>query len=196
LFYTTKFQVEGFMHNHPGNRFQDIDRLRSPERIQRLEIERVVQLTLENSSFTSVIDIGTGSGIFAEAFTKHGLTVTGVDANPEMLAAAQSYVPNANLRQAVVEAIPFPDGTFDLAFMGLVLHETDDLHKAMEEASRVCRARLIVLEWPFKQQDFGPGMEERLEPTKVLNLAKEAGFLGGEVIPLEHLVLYRFDKPM
>lgn len=184
------------MHNHSGNRFHDIERLRSPERIQHLEIERVVQLTLENSSFTSVIDIGTGSGIFAEAFAKQGLTVAGVDANPEMLAAARSYLPNADFRQAVAEAIPFPDGAFDLAFMGLVLHETDDLPKAMQEASRVCRARLIVLEWPFKQQDFGPGMEERLESSQVLNLAKQAGFLEGELISLEHLVLYRFDKPI
>jgi ubiquinone/menaquinone biosynthesis C-methylase UbiE len=183
------------MHNHQGNRFHDVERLRSPERVQRLEIERVVQLTLEKSSFKSVIDIGTGSGIFAEAFSKQGLAVTGIDANPEILAAARSYVPHADFRQAAAEAIPFPDGSFDLAFMGLVLHETDDFHKAMQEASRVSRTRFVVLEWPYIQQDVGPGLSERLEAAQVLSLARQAGFPRGEIIPLEHLMLYRFDKP-
>jgi hypothetical protein len=44
------------------------------------------------------------------------------------------------------------------------------------------------------QQDFGPGLTERLEPAQVLNLARQAGFPRGEIIPLEHLMLYRFDK--
>lgn len=183
------------MHDHQGNRFHDVERLRSPERIQRLEIERVVQLTLKTSSFQSVLDIGTGSGIFAEAFSKQGLTVTGIDANSEMLAAAQSFVTHADFRQAAAEAIPFPDGSFDLAFMGLVLHETDDLHKAIQEAGRVSKICLAVLEWPYIQQDFGPSLAERLEAEQILSLAKQAGFPSGEIIPLEHLMLYRFDKP-
>lgn len=184
------------MHNHQGNRFHDVERLRSPERIQRLEIERVVQLTLEKSSFRSLIDIGTGSGIFAEAFSKQGLTVTGIDANPEMLETARSYVPHADFRQAAAESIPFPDGSFDLAFMGLVLHETDDLLKAMQEAYRISKERLVILEWPYTQQDFGPGLEERLQVSQVLNLAERAGFTVGESFQLEHLILYRFDKAM
>ena len=136
------------MHDHHGNRFHDVERLRSQEHVQRLEVSRVVRLALEDSSIKSLLDIGTGSGIFAEAFAKQGLTVTGIDANPEMLDAAWSHLPTADFKQAAAEAIPFPDSSFDLAFMGLVLHETDDLLKAMQEAGRVSRVRLVVLEWP------------------------------------------------
>ncbi len=183
------------MHNHHhGQRFQHVERLRSPERVQRLELERVVQVALEGATLKSVLDIGTGTGLFAEAFTNRDLTVTGIDPNPEMLEAARTHVPGADFRRATAEAIPFPDGTFDLAFMGLVLHETDDLLKAMQEANRVTRARLVILEWPYIQQDFGPGLDERLKPDEVLELAAQAGFSAGETITLEHLILYRFDK--
>ena len=42
---------------------------------------------------TSILDVGTGSGLFAEVFFKRGLEVSGVDANPEMLIAARQFVP-------------------------------------------------------------------------------------------------------
>jgi ubiquinone/menaquinone biosynthesis C-methylase UbiE len=187
-------QGESMHNHHHGQRFQHVERLRSPERVQRLEVERVVQLALEGASIKSVLDIGTGTGLFAEAFTKQGLNVTGIDPNPEMLEEARSHLPGADFRQATAEAIPFPDGTYGLVFMGLALHETDDLLKAMQESSRVAQARLVILEWPYSQQDFGPGLDERLEPAQVLNFAAQAGLSAGETIPLEHLLLYRFDK--
>jgi len=33
--------------------------------------------------------------------------------------------------------MPFPDGAFDLVFMGLLLHEADDNLAALREAQRV-----------------------------------------------------------
>ena len=36
-----------------------IDRLRSPERVERLDVERVVDLCLESETATSVLDVGT-----------------------------------------------------------------------------------------------------------------------------------------
>jgi ubiquinone/menaquinone biosynthesis C-methylase UbiE len=181
-------------HHHPGHRFDQIERLRSPERLERLEVNRVADLALEGASYQSVLDIGTGSGIFAEVFAGRGLTVTGIDANPEMLEAARTFLPTGDFRQAAAESLPFPDQSFDLAFMGLVLHETDDLYKALQEAYRVCKTRLAILEWPYAEQDFGPGLEERLRPEYIETLAKQAGFERSEIIPLNSLGLYRFEK--
>ncbi|HVN54827.1 MAG TPA: class I SAM-dependent methyltransferase [Anaerolineaceae bacterium] len=182
------------MGEHHGHRFNQIDRLRTPERLQHLEVSRVTDLALEGISVRSMIDIGTGSGIFAQAFAGRGLAVKGIDANPEMLVAAARFHPEGKFQEAIAESIPFPDAAFDLAFMGLVLHETDDPLKALQEAFRVSKTRLVILEWPNVEQDYGPGLEERLRPEQVEALARQAGFERIEAIPLQTLVLYRLDK--
>ena len=69
------------------------ERLRSPERVERLEVEKVTGLCLEGGQFNSVLDVGTGSGLFAESFFILGLAVSGLDTNPEMLSAARQFVP-------------------------------------------------------------------------------------------------------
>lgn len=182
------------MNERHGHRFNHIERLRSPERLERLEVERVVDLALEGGPFQSVLDIGTGSGVFAEAFARRGFSVSGIDSNPEMLQAARGYVSGSDFREATAEAIPYPEDAFDLTFMGLVLHETDDLLKALQEAYRVTKKRLVVLEWPYAEQEFGPGLEERLPPTLVAELASQAGFQSNQAVALEQLMLYRFEK--
>ncbi len=182
------------MQEHHGHRFNSIERLRSPERLERLEVERVVDLILGGTPLASVLDIGTGTGLFAEGFAQHGLSVTGIDVNPEMLDAARTFLPGGDFRQAAAEDLPFPDETFDLAFMGLVLHETDDLLKALQEAYRVSKKQALVLEWPYAQQDMGPGIEDRLRPEYMDTLSKQAGFARIEMIPLKVLVLYRLEK--
>ena len=122
----------------------DIDRLRAPERVERLEVERVVDLCLENGKFHSILDIGTGSGLFAEAFSRRGLEVSGVDSNPEMLVAARRYMPKGGFREGTAEVLPYPDGSFDFVFLGLVLHESDEPLKALTEARRVGRNRVGI----------------------------------------------------
>jgi len=181
------------MHERRFNR--KIERLRDPDRITRLEVERVVNLTTENLiEVKTVLDIGTGSGLFAEQFTKKGLIVTGLDANPEMLSVAQQYVPSGVFQEGVAEKLPFLDGTFDLAFMGLLLHETDDVLAALKEAHRVVLKRLAILEWPDKEQTFGPPREDRLSASRIKSLAKQAGFKEISQIGLESLVLYLLEQ--
>lgn len=172
-----------------------IERLRDPERVERMEVSRVVGLVLAgDASFTSVLDIGTGSGLFAEAFSAKGLRVAGVDANPEMISAAQSFVPQGIFKISTAEDLPFAAGEYDLAFMGLLLHETDDHARAMQEAFRVCKKRLAVLEWPYEVQEVGPGIADRVSAAEIQSWAKTAGFLSNQAIRLSQLILYLFDK--
>ncbi|MFN8528803.1 MAG: class I SAM-dependent methyltransferase [Anaerolineae bacterium] len=169
----------------------DIERLRSEERIARLELDRVVKLSLEGLQADSMLDIGTGSGLFAEAFAARGLRVVGVDVREDMLEAARQYVPQGDFKQGVMEALPFGEKTFDLAFMGMVLHEADDLVTALNESRRVAKYRLVVLEWPYEQGEFGPPLEHRLRSEEITRAAGEAGYTKLEEIPLTHLRLYR-----
>lgn len=173
---------------------KEIERLRNPERLARLEVERVVELSLEKlDTPQTVVDIGTGSGVFAEAFAARGLLVSGVDANPEMLPAAQSYVPSGRFKEGTAEQLPFQDHEFDLAFMGLLLHETDDLLAALKEAFRVSTKRLVILEWPYEEQPFGPPLEHRLKQNTIFELAVQAGFGEVEAVRLQRLIFYRLD---
>jgi ubiquinone/menaquinone biosynthesis C-methylase UbiE len=180
------------MHEH---RFHgDIARLRSPERLAWLEVDRVAELSLQGGDFHRVLDVGTGSGIFAEIFSKAGLEVVGVDANPEMLEAARDLIPGVRFEEGIAESLPYPDAAFDLVFMGLLFHETDDRLQAMREAARVARQRVAALEWPYESQEFGPGLDERLDEKQVTDLAAQAGLKVKRVLPLHSLVLYILER--
>jgi ubiquinone/menaquinone biosynthesis C-methylase UbiE len=167
--------------------------LRSSSRVDLMEVDHVVELCLGIFAAESVLDVGTGTGLFAEAFAARGLAVTGIDANPEMLERAQGYVPQGHFRQAPAEAVPYPDNMFDLVFLGHVLHETDDRLKALNEAHRVARLGVAVLEWPYQEEDHGPPLSHRIKPEEIARLAELAEFQQIETLPLTHMILYRLS---
>jgi ubiquinone/menaquinone biosynthesis C-methylase UbiE len=170
------------------------DRLRSAQRLELLEVERVVRLCLDGLQIETVLDVGTGTGVFAEAFSHQGLAVTAIDVNPDLLEIARRYAPQATFRQAPAEAIPFMDRSFDLVFLGHVLHETDERLRALQEARRVARGRAVVLEWPYLEEEHGPPLEHRLKPEKVVDLAEQAGFEAAETLQLRHMILFRMGR--
>lgn len=169
----------------------EIERLRSPQRLALLDTEQVVEICLEDMNATSVLDVGVGSGVFAEAFAGRGLDVTGIDANPSMIETAQRLVPKGHFQVAEAEALPYTDHTFDLVFLGHVLHETDERVKVLQEALRVARRRVVVLEWPYRETEVGPPLVHRLPVEEVVALAQEAGCQQVEVRQLTHMVCYR-----
>ena len=171
-------------HGKPG-------RLRSAERIALLEVDRVVALSTEHLAVKTVLDVGTGTGVFAEAFSRLSLDVTGIDTNVELLMEARDCVPGARFLEAPAEEIPFGNALFDLVFLGHVLHETDDRLKALQEARRVARSRVAVLEWPYQEAEHGPPLEHRLEPKAVEDLVKRAGYQKMERFQLTHMDFYR-----
>ena len=94
-----------------------------------------------------VLDLGCGAGFDAlVAALAVGPTgrVAGVDLSLEMLAVAESGRAAAGLstvefRQADVEALPFPDGTFDIALSNGVLNLIPDKPAALREVFRVLK---------------------------------------------------------
>jgi SAM-dependent methyltransferase len=158
----------------------DILRLRVPERVERLEVERIVGLCLDDSQVETVLDIGTGTGLFAEAFAGRGLKVSGVDVNPEMLIAARRFVPNGDFREGTVEALPYPD-------------ESDATLKTLNEASRVAYKHVGIQEWPYRVQSFGPPLTDRLNPEFLASLFNKAGFRKWNMTNLSNTVFYYLD---
>jgi ubiquinone/menaquinone biosynthesis C-methylase UbiE len=97
----------------------------------------------------SVLDVGCGTGalaIAAKGFVGAGGEVAGVDPSPEMVARAERKAAKAGadvrLEVGTIEALPFPDATFDTALSTLMLHHlTDDgLEKGLGEVVRVLKA--------------------------------------------------------
>ena len=157
----------------------------------RLEDERMVALSLEAADPKSVLDVGVGSGLFAEAFYQHGLEVAGVDVNPENIVAAKRFVPHGDFRESTAEALPYLNESFYLVILGLVLHESDEALKVLQEARRVSRQRVCILEWPYQEGEFGPPLAHRLNPTKITEMAGLIDFAHLESISLTNVVLYR-----
>jgi len=170
----------------------EVDRLRAAQRVALLEVDRVVDLCMEGIRVDTVLDVGTGSGIFAEGFAAKGIAVAGIDPNPKMVTVAKDFVPTGEFQEGVVELIPFKDKSFDLVFLGHVLHESDDLSKALSESTRCAKKRIAVLEWPYKAEESGPPLDHRLKTEEVLAAAKKIGFSSIEAIQLQHMVLFRF----
>ncbi len=170
-----------------------VERLRSPERISNLEIDKVVSQSLDGIAIKSLLDIGTGSGLFAEAFAKQNISVSGIDVSEEMIEAAKKFVPSGNFKKAVAEELPFQDKSFNASFFGVVLHEADDMLKALKEARRVSTKRVLILEWQYKASEFGPPLEHRIKPEVITKLFKDAGFSDYDKNDLKELALYRLN---
>jgi ubiquinone/menaquinone biosynthesis C-methylase UbiE len=167
------------------------ERLRAPARLALMEVPRVVDLCLAVPGCSSVLDVGTGTGLWAEAFASRGLAAAGVEPNPALLALAVSLVTGVDFRKGSAESLPWAAASFDLVFLGHVLHETDDPLAALTEARRVARVRVAVLEWPYREEDKGPPLAHRLQPDRVVALAEQAGFTQVERLALSHMDLYR-----
>jgi ubiquinone/menaquinone biosynthesis C-methylase UbiE len=171
----------------------EIARLRRPERMAVLEVPRVLDCCVEGINPASVLDIGCGSGIFLEAFGRRGLFCAGVDFNPDMLRAIRGFVPLAPVAAASAEAIPIADTSFDLVFMAHLIHEVDDPAVTLKEAARVCRKRIAVLEWQYRQEEMGPPLHHRLSPEAMGKAATKAGLSTVRPVILRNLILYLVD---
>jgi len=88
-----------------------------------------------------VLDAGVGAGRFAEIAANKGADVVGVDLTRAVDAAYQNLGtrPNVHLLQADIFALPFRDGTFDLAYSVGVLHHTPNPALAFAHVAAVVR---------------------------------------------------------
>jgi SAM-dependent methyltransferase len=98
---------------------------------------------------TRVLDAGTGPGTVAAGACARGARVTAVDAEPSMVAMAGRAAPEAEVRQAVLPDLPFPDGAFDAVVSNFVVNHVGRPAAAVAAMRRVTRAggRVAVTIW-------------------------------------------------
>lgn len=98
-----------------------------------------------------VLDIATGAGFLALEFAKKADIVIGCDLTRNMLLKAcekekTSGLKNSGFLLSDVEALPFPDESFDIVSCRFAFHHFPDPHKALLEMKRVCRDRLVFVD--------------------------------------------------
>jgi ubiquinone/menaquinone biosynthesis C-methylase UbiE len=95
-----------------------------------------------------VLDAGCGAGVYTRRLLAAEATVTGLDSDPQMLAAARLKAPSATLVEGDVTALPFADGTFDLSLAVTLLCFVEHPQRAVEELVRVTRpgGRVVLAE--------------------------------------------------
>lgn len=86
-----------------------------------------------------VLDVGCGTGLTLTLAAVRGAKVSGVDITPELLAVARERLPDADLREADMEHLPFEDASFDVVLGVNAFQFAGDPKAALAEAARVCR---------------------------------------------------------
>jgi SAM-dependent methyltransferase len=113
------------------------------------------------------LEVGCGSGVFLRLAADRNVHVTGVDASEELLRLARRHVPEADVRVADLQFLPFEDGSFDAVFGFNAYFFAVDLVGALRESGRVARpgAPVVIQVW---------GDPERCDLTAMKQAVTEA----------------------
>src|SRR5438132_8717109 len=115
---------------------------------------------------STMLDVGIGTGRFAEYLSNSGFDVVGSDVSLSMMAKAREKGVR-NLVQADAHYLPFRDMVFDGAIMVHVLHLVRDWVQVVGEVGQVTR-RVVVAE-----VEGGEGFSPR---SRYLELRKAMGY--------------------
>ena len=138
----------------------------------------------------AVLDVGCGTGtlaIIAKGLVGASGQVFGIDASPAMIARATGKAARAgadvSFKTAVVEALPFADGQFDVVLSTLMLHHLP--RKLRQQCAREIRrvlkpqGRLLVVDFGQPQPKSGLiahfHRHGHVDTREVVSLLDEAG---------------------
>jgi len=84
-----------------------------------------------------ILDLGCGDGQLTRKLMASGAWVKGVDASPQMVAAARSRGVDAD--EASAESLPYADASFDAVFSNAALHWVRGQDAMLDESHRVLK---------------------------------------------------------
>ncbi len=156
--------VYGLFYRYQLNRFR---KLLAPD-----------AMPLALDGFTSVIDIGCGTGALCAALKERGLTVSCVDRAPGMLAVARKRPGNAGIRFSLGNALTgldFPEKAFDIAIASHVAHglEAPDRQALYREMARLARHYVLLYDY-FDNNAPLTALIERMEGGDYFRFIKDA----------------------
>lgn len=136
--------IRGFYDRHWQRKLQESPAPHlSPQRSERL-----VELAAQYGHPCVALDIGCGTGIHLEAFSRlPGVKrLIGVDPSPTAVAEARRRLPSAEIHEALAEHLePIEDGACDVVCLCSVMEHILDTHQALNEINRVLKPEGIVV---------------------------------------------------
>jgi SAM-dependent methyltransferase len=139
---------------------------------------------------TRLLDVGCGSGYAARLAAELGASVTGIDITPELLAIARARVPQADFREAGMDALPFSDAMFDAVVAFNAFPFADDAERAVAEAARVVRTHGLVAATTFAEpeRNESTALHLALEPLRLVVDSRHLPYGLSAPGGLEHLL--------
>ena len=156
-------------------------------------LSRVVELADPRPEYV-VLDVATGAGHTALALAPHVTQVIAYDMTEQMLAetrhnAVARGLTNVLTRQGTAEALPFPDGSFDIVTVRQAPHHYADVRTAVREMARVVKrsGRIVIVdsvspdddlldrEWNHIEKLRDPSHVRNYRPREWRAFVREAG---------------------
>lgn len=100
--------------------------------------------------YSSVLDVGCGTGVLGGRLAACGYEVTGLDPSEGMLDVMRIDHPAVTAIRGLGDDLPFEDGSFDVVVTVAALHhvgEPSAVRGTLEEMARVCRTGGRIVVW-------------------------------------------------
>ncbi|MEK7396550.1 MAG: class I SAM-dependent methyltransferase [Candidatus Poribacteria bacterium] len=160
-----------------------IDILNDPKRLEILDLNTVCSHFHLQKDMT-LIDIGTGTGLFAEAFLK--LLPEACCYALDIRHEAIDWIRNSRETYKTGRLIPLlmdeaktslEDNIADFLFMITLHHELEEPVELMKECRRILKpdGKLLIADWTKDATD-GPPRQHRIEPSMAISHLETAGF--------------------
>ena len=135
----TVLKARYMVKNNMSIDYDKVSRVYDTSRVANTEtVEKLIEL-LHIGSDSAVLDMGCGTGNYADALQQVAKSVIGIDSSTGMIEQARAKFPELALICGDVTSLPFGSEAFDGAFTIQVLHHVEERELFLTEAYRVIR---------------------------------------------------------